>query len=159
MATARRKARPKYRSGLEKVIGLLFQQGGVEAAHEAEVLTYIQPAQKRRYTVDFTLKAAPSLIVEAKGRFTSQDRKKMLLIKEQYPDRQIVMVFGNARNRLSKISGTTYGDWCDRNGIAWIEASALEDNPRCLLSLAKTKAGSSTVPVQKKKKPCSKSAR
>lgn len=148
-----RKKNPNYRSGLEHAVAVYLERASIEATHETETLKYLQPAVTRRYLVDFTLKDYPKLIIEVKGRFTGADRKKMLLIKEQYPDRDIVMLFGKSNNKLSKNSPTTYADWCDKNGILWVDILEFKENPNCLLSLTKKSAGSLKSPPKKSKKP------
>lgn len=60
-------------------------------------------------------------IVEAKGRFTAADRRKMLAVKRQHPDWCIVIMFQNAHRRISAKSSTTYAHWCSKHGIAWME--------------------------------------
>lgn len=151
MAIPRRK-KPKYRSGLEHLVSVLLDRAGIAADHEKETLSFLQPSQKRRYLVDFSLSSHPALIVEVKGRFTGADRKKMLLIHEQYPERQIVMLFGKSSNKLSKTSKTTYADWCDKHGISWIDIEQFKENPQCLLSLPKKMGGLSKSPQNKSKK-------
>jgi hypothetical protein len=128
----------------------------VVAEHEKETLRFIQPEQKRRYLIDFTFPAHPALVLEVKGRFTASDRKKMLLVKEQHPDRQVIMLFGKAKNTLTKKSTTTYGDWCDKNEIAWCDLETFKENPNCLFTLIPKKAGLSKSPQRRKKKPSEK---
>lgn len=61
-------------------------------------------------------------IVEAKGLFTTQDRQKHLLIKQQHPDWDVTIVFQNAQRTIAKASKTTYAAWCDKHGIKWRQA-------------------------------------
>ena len=142
-------ATPKYRSGLERVVGNLFKAAEMPVEHEKVTLFYTQPAKRRRYLVDFTPDKEPSLVVEVKGRFTSQDRQKMLLIKEQHPDMTIVMIFGRSKNTLTKKSETTYSMWCDKNGIKWLDIDDFERDPKCLYNMTKKKGGSSKTPHPK----------
>ena len=135
MPVTRKRRTPKYRSGLEQRVGDCLLAAGIEAKHEVETLKYVQPEVTRKYLVDFQITQRPELIVEAKGRFTSDDRKKMLFIRDQYPDRTIVMIFGRASNTISKASKTKYCDWCDANGIAWVDIRDFERSPKCLLKL------------------------
>src|SRR4030095_35160 len=109
------KKKPKYRSGLEHFVAVFLDGAHIPANHEKETLKYLVPAVTKRYLVDFSLPTHPALVVEVKGRFTSVDRKKMLYIHTQYPDRHVIMLFGKAQNKLSKKSNTTYADWCDKN--------------------------------------------
>ena len=80
-------------------------------------MTYEIPASVHRYTPDFILDNG--IIIEAKGLFESDDRKKHLLIKATYPQLDIRFVFQNPKNKLYKGSKTTYADWCDKNGYKY----------------------------------------
>ena len=53
--------------------------------------------------------------------FLTQDRQKMKLIKEQYPDLDIRFIFSNAKARIGKKSQTTYAMWCERYGFLWAD--------------------------------------
>jgi hypothetical protein len=55
------------------------------------------------------------IIIEAKGLFEIDDRKKHLLIKKQYPQLDIRFVFQNPSNKIYQGSKTTYADWCKKN--------------------------------------------
>ncbi len=134
-------SKPKYRSGLERVVANVLKASNIKHTHESVTLFYKQPEKRRRYLVDFSFEKEPSLVLEVKGRFTSQDRAKMLLIKEQHPSLTVVMLFGRASNTLTKKSTTTYSDWCDKHGIAWLNIDEFEENPK-LLFTKKIKGGS-----------------
>lgn len=56
------------------------------------------------------------MIIETKGKFTSQDRKKMKLVTEQYPWIDIRMLFQRDQP-IRKGSKTLYSDWCRKNNI------------------------------------------
>ena len=75
----------------------------------------------RNYTPDFYLPES-KIYIETKGRLTTNDRVKHLLIKEQYPDLDIRIVFVNANNKISRTSKTTYANWCDRHKFLWAES-------------------------------------
>ena len=64
----------------------------------------------RNYTPDFYLPES-KIYIETKGRLTTNDRVKHLLIKEQHPDLDIRFVFVNANNKISRTSKTTYANW------------------------------------------------
>lgn len=118
--TKRQAARLKgYRSGLEEVVDEHLKQKGVNGEYEQHKIHYTKPATNNKYTPDFKL--PNGIFVETKGRFTTSDRKKHLLIKEQHPDIDIRFVFQNANNKLSKRSKTTYGDWCQKHGFIYAE--------------------------------------
>ena len=61
-------------------------------------------------------------IVEAKGLFTAEDRRKHKAIAQQYPDWSVTIVFQNPDKKISKASNTSYANWCSKNGIAWRKA-------------------------------------
>ncbi|MGQ8630874.1 endodeoxyribonuclease [Agrobacterium sp. DKPNP3] len=88
---------------------------GPEYAYEALRLTY---TVQKKYLPDF-IDVEAKKIVEAKGRFTAEDRSKHKAIKAQHPDWDVTIVFQNAQQTITKISKTTYADWCDANGIKW----------------------------------------
>jgi hypothetical protein len=145
---AAKRPRPKYRSGLERSVANIMESRGMEPRHEALTLFYTKPAKKCRYLVDFITDKDKSLILEVKGRFVAADRQKMLLVKEQHPHKRIVMLFGRAKNTISKKSKTTYIDWCDKNGIIWLDIEDFEENPELLFT--KTKSGTLKTPARKK---------
>jgi hypothetical protein len=103
------------RSGLEVQIATQLDGLGVKYEYEKEKIRYSKPVEEKIYTPDFKL--ANGVIVEAKGEFTSGDRKKHLLVKEQHPEYDIRFVFSNPLQRISKQSKTTYADWCQKNGF------------------------------------------
>lgn len=59
------------------------------------------------------------IIVEAKGRLTDHDRKKMVLVKEQNPEFDIRFVFSRPNNPIYKGSKTTYAAWADKHGFIY----------------------------------------
>ena len=107
-----------FRSGLEDKIADSLTDLGIPFEYEKLVIGYTQPAKDRKYTPDFVL-LNNSIIIESKGRFITADRQKHLMIKEQYPDLDIRFVFSNSKAKLSKLSQTTYGMWCDKHGFKY----------------------------------------
>lgn len=90
------------------------------------MIGYTKPQKSARYTPDFVIhntdgELNKSLIVETKGRFLTQDRAKMLLVKAQHPDLDIRFVFSNSKQRISKQSKTTYAMWCEKNGFLYAD--------------------------------------
>ena len=71
-----------------------------------------------KYIPDFII---GDLIVECKGRFTSEDRRKMRLVKEQHPDLDIRFVFSRSSSKINKGSKTTYADWCHKYGFPFAD--------------------------------------
>jgi hypothetical protein len=73
------------------------------------------------YTPDFII---GSLIIEAKGRFVSSDRTKMLAAKEANPNLDIRMLF--MRDQwCTKKKRKRYSDWCNDHNIPFAFGTAL----------------------------------
>lgn len=107
-----------YRSGLEDTIANQLETLGVDYKYEKLKISYAVNEQ-RTYTPDFEL--PNGIIIETKGRFILADRKKHLLIKAQYPEKDIRFIFSNSRDKITKGSKTTYADWCRKNGFKWAD--------------------------------------
>ncbi len=108
-----------WRSGLEEAVGKNLTLRGVGFSFETLKLHYETPPKAHTYTPDFIL--PNNVIIETKGYFTSQDRLKMRLVKEQNPTLDIRMLFGNSKNRINKGSNTTYGMWCQKYGFPYAD--------------------------------------
>jgi len=132
----RRSARARgYRSGLEQTVADQIKQAGLKVEYESKrsKIPFVQPAKNRTYTPDFIL--PNGIIIETKGRFTTEDRQKHMWIKEQYGDKyDIRFVFTRSAQKLSKGSKTTYADWCTKNGFLYadklIPEEWLSEKPR-----------------------------
>ena len=72
--------------------------------------------QVRWYLPDFVL--SNGIIVEAKGRFTSVDRTKMLAVIEAHSTEDIRMVF-MCNNPIKKGGTYRYSDWCEKHDITY----------------------------------------
>jgi hypothetical protein len=70
--------------------------------------------QRRWYIPDFVLENGIRL--ECKGRLTSQDRAKLMAVKEQHPELDLRMVFG-ANNKINKNKAKRYMQWAAENKI------------------------------------------
>lgn len=90
---------------------------GIDYGYEDRKISFVEPAKNRKYTPDFSL--PNGIIIETKGIFSSDDRKKHLLIKEQHPELDIRFVFSNANAKIYKGSKTRHRDWCEKNGFKW----------------------------------------
>ena len=113
-----------YRSGFEHKISEQLEQQNINPQYETTVVKYTIPARDSKYTVDWTL--PNGILVESKGRWTREDRKKHLLVKEQHPELDIRIVFQSANTKISKGSKTTYAAFCDKHGILWAEKNIPE---------------------------------
>lgn len=107
----------KYRSGLEERIAKQLEEAGIEYEYEKLVIPYTKPESQHKYTPDYGL--ANGIIIESKGLFDADDRKKHLLIKAQYPHLDIRLVFSSSKAKLYKGSPTTYAAWCEKNGFKY----------------------------------------
>lgn len=107
-----------YRSGFEAKVGADLEDRSIPFEYESFTIPYTVPERKTRYTPDFILKKQATLI-EVKGEFDSGDRKKMKLLKQQYPELRIVMLFTNPNAKITKKSKTTCADWCNSNGFVY----------------------------------------
>ena len=124
MATTRQAIKHGYRSGLEKRVSEELDKSGVKYEYETQKIKY-RVEEDRTYTPDFIL--TNGIIVETKGRFTTADRKKHLLIQKQHPKLDIRFVFQNSRAKLYKGSKTTYAQWCDKWGFMYADKSIPEE--------------------------------
>jgi hypothetical protein len=102
-----------------------MRQRGHTAAYEPYGIRYVRPAEAASYRPDWVLENG--IIVEAKGRFTSKDRKKHKAIKLCHPDLDIRFVFARPSNKLGTKSKTTYAAWCAANGFEWAEKTIPEE--------------------------------
>lgn len=106
-----------YRSGLEEKIAGQIEALGSNPNFEAHKIPYRWPARDAKYTADMTL--PNGIVIETKGLFSTEDRQKMKLVKAQYPDLDIRMIFSSANSKIAKGSKTTYAKWCETNGFKY----------------------------------------
>lgn len=123
MATTKSKIRQQaikngYRSGLEDVISKDLKDRGVDFGYETVKINW-KLVENKTYTPDFVL--PNGIIIESKGRFVPDDRKKHLKVREQNPDLDIRFVFSNSRNKIRKGSKTTYAMWCEKNNFLYAD--------------------------------------
>jgi hypothetical protein len=116
------------RSGLENTTMEDLAQRGVQYRYEEVKVAYTSPATAHKYTPDFII--PNGVIVETKGIFDSDDRKKHLLIQAQNPGLDIRFVFSRSKSTLTKrvpkthknyATQTTYGDWCTKHGFLFAD--------------------------------------
>lgn len=108
-----------FRSGLEVDTAKQLKDAGIDARYEEVRFAYIKPETPATYTPDFIL--PNGIVIETKGRFVVEDRKKHLLLKKQYPDLDIRFVFSRSATRISKASKTTYSAWCEKHGFQFAD--------------------------------------
>lgn len=110
-----------YRSRFESTLADQLTSAGVSYVYEPRdgKIEYKVPDKSHKYIPDFVL--INGVIIEGKGRFTAEDRRKHLLIKEQHPDLDIRFVFQRSSSPLYKGSKTTYADWCRKHGFQFAD--------------------------------------
>jgi len=106
-----------HRSKFETNFKALCTKEGFDLGYEKDVLPFVTPPENRKYHPDWTIK--PGWFIETKGLFTSADRKKTILVREQHPEARILIVFLRSKSTLSKKSKTTYAQWSEKNKIEW----------------------------------------
>lgn len=105
-----------YSSGFEDETAKYLRSKGVEFTYEGETFKWVD-MKVRKYTPDFIL--ANGIIIETKGRFMPNDRRKHVEIKKQHPHLDIRFVFYNSKVRIYKGAKSTYADWCKRHGFLY----------------------------------------
>lgn len=108
-----------YRSGLEDKLAKQLESKGIAVMYEEWSIPYVVPASNHKYSPDIII--PNGIIIEAKGLWESDDRKKHLLIKEQFPELDIRFVFSSSRTKLYKGSPTSYAEFCEKHGIKFAD--------------------------------------
>ncbi len=146
------------KSGLELQVGSLLIAAGLKEGYEESTIKYVMPESHHTYTPDFKPFENKTLYLETKGRWEASDRKKMKLILQQHPDKTFIMIFGRSLNTITKKSKTTYGMYCDKIGLAWVDLKDFtKDVKKCLSTAKKQKNGNLKTVRRKKLIPLSKS--
>jgi hypothetical protein len=102
--------RNQVRSGLEKRIRTYLEEQGIPFKYEPCSFPYVT---EHKYTPDFLIN---DTYIEAKGRFTATDRKKMLEVKKNNPDIVLCILFQRDQT-ITKSSKTLYSTWAIENGF------------------------------------------
>ena len=113
-----------YGSGLEIKVKDYLRERKVRFKYETLKIEW-EDLMYRTYTPDFIL--SNGLIIEVKGRFTSDDRRKHLAIKKQHPNLDIRFVFESSKRKLSKGAKSTYASWCERHKFMYADRVIPED--------------------------------
>lgn len=108
------------RSGFEDKFEKFLKSNKIKYRYEPYAIQYTIPERSAKYFPDFEIKtrSGKTILIETKGKFTPQDRRKMALVVAQNPLQDIRMVLMR-NNYIRKGSTTTYGMWCDKNNIKW----------------------------------------
>lgn len=117
----------KHKSRLEERIAKQLEEAGIDPKYESQVIRYVVPARKAKYTPDFPIGDKP-IYIEAKGYFrTPAERQKMILSRDQNPECDIRIVFQKAHNPIYKGSPTTNAMWAETNGFPWADGGVIPD--------------------------------
>lgn len=108
-----------FRSGLEVIVSKQIEQMNIPCEYEKLKIRYTIPLSHHVYTPDFQL--PNGIIIETKGRFLIEDRKKHQLIREQHPHLDIRFVFTNSKAKINKGAKSTYADWCIKNNFKFAD--------------------------------------
>lgn len=100
-----------FKSKFEEEVAIFYN---IKDKYEQTKLKY---TLENNYNPDFSL--SDTIYLETKGFFKPSDRRKMLEVVKQHPDKKFIMLFQNSNITLSKKSKTTYADWCNKNNIEW----------------------------------------
>ena len=106
----------RYRSGLEREVAEYLKGKQSKVRYEVLKIEW-EDLRYRTYTPDFILDNG--IIIETKGIFDSEDRRKHLEVRKQHPELDIRFVFSNSKGKLYKGSKTRYCNWCDKNDFIW----------------------------------------
>jgi len=115
-STARKRG---FKSGLEDSTATHIKSKGIKVLYETTKIHYTIPSSKHVYTPDFIL--PNGIIIESKGYFAIEDRKKHMLIRQQHPDKDIRFVFTRSATKLYKGAKSTYSDWCVKNNFKFAD--------------------------------------
>jgi hypothetical protein len=110
-----------YKSGLEDNIAEQLEALGKPVNYEVRKIKW-EDYKLRSYTPDFELDNG--IIIESKGRFLADDRRKHLEVQRQHPELDIRFVFSNSKvyySAKTTKNRKTYGDWCDANGFKYAD--------------------------------------
>jgi len=109
---------PKFKSKFEEWIWSVAKKYKQPLEYETRRLSY---TLSKTYIPDFIL--PNGIIVEAKGKFDADMRRKMLAVKRCHPTLDIRFVFQNANNKLNKRARMRYWQWAEKHKFKWSEST------------------------------------
>ena len=109
-----RKKKHQYKSEAEYQASEQLHKFKIKFEYEPFKIEY-EWREDKKYIPDFVL--PNGVILEVKGKFMLEDRKKHLFIKKQHPEHDIRFVFQAPNNKLHKGGRMTYAEWCERYGF------------------------------------------
>lgn len=116
----RKSKKDSYRSQLERDFAKNLKKRSVNFDYESIKIPYVI---HHDYHPDFIIEKQDGslMILEAKGYLNSDDRRKMLAVKECNPHLDIRFIFQDSSKKIRKGSKTTYGDWSKKNGFPFAD--------------------------------------
>lgn len=120
MSKKRTRKKPEPRNNFEKVLDKVINNLSSEMKIDYEY-------EPQNFTVQVEVSYKPDwivqgkngpVVIEGKGYFRDEDRKKVLAFTQQYPDYRYHIVF-ERDNPIYKGSKYRYSDWCEKHGISY----------------------------------------
>ena len=112
----------KYKSKFEADFAATLKQKKIVFTYETLEIDYEITCC---YKPDFIL---DNFIVETKGYFSKEDRRKHLIIKKTRPELDIRFCFQNSKTKLSKAKNSiSYAKWCTRHGFQYCDKTIPDD--------------------------------
>lgn len=109
-----------FRSGLEEQNAEHIRSTlKLPVLFETLKIRYAVPLSWHSYTPDFLL--PNGIIVETKGLWQATDRAKHELVRAQYPELDIRLVFQRAKTPIAPGAKTTCAAWANAHGYTWAE--------------------------------------
>lgn len=110
-----------FRSGFERTLDIQLKKANAKYGYETMKIPWTFEGV---YNPDFILDNG--IIIEAKGKLDSDDRRKMIAVKKQYPHLDIRFVFMNAHGSI--VGGKqTNAAWAEKNGFPWAHKEIPEE--------------------------------
>ena len=110
----RKTAKNQFEFDCWKALSHELPKGSTIEYEPVKIDYYIQSTYCPDYVI--TRKDGSIIYVEAKGYFDYAAQRKMVAVKEQYPDYDIRMLFYRD-SPIRKGSNFRYSDWCNKHGF------------------------------------------
>lgn len=104
-----------YRSKYEQAVATDLRKRKVDFEYEPLKLPFMQPETKHIYKPDFVL--PNGIVVETKGRWDNDSRKKMVNVVNQYRGKMDIRMLFMRDQPLQKGAKKTYTEWCSDKNI------------------------------------------
>lgn len=112
----------KYKSKFEANFADSLHKKKIKFTYETISIDY---TISYSYRPDFILN---NFYCETKGYFSSEDRRKHLVIKKARPELDIRFCFQNSKTKLTKAKNSiSYAKWCERHGFLYCDKFIPDD--------------------------------